>query len=54
LPHDKNISHSGTGLGLAIVKGLITLLGGRIWLESEPENLKEGKAGGTTFYFKLF
>jgi PAS domain S-box-containing protein len=53
LPHDKNISHSGTGLGLAIVKGLITLLGGRIWLESEAENLKEGKQGGTTFYFTL-
>jgi PAS domain S-box-containing protein len=44
LQQNPNKNIGGTGLGLSIVKGLVTLLGGKIWLESQPHK-------GSTFSF---
>jgi signal transduction histidine kinase/ActR/RegA family two-component response regulator len=38
--------YQGSGLGLSIVKAYVEVLGGKIWMESEP-------GAGSTFYFTL-
>jgi signal transduction histidine kinase len=45
---DKNvqITYGGAGLGLSIAKEMVALLGGQIWLESQP-------MVGTTVYFTI-
>ena len=44
--NEKTRKYGGNGLGLTISKNLIELMGGKIWLESEPDE-------GSTFYFSL-
>lgn len=38
--------YDGVGVGLSLCKGYIDILGGKIWLESAPNE-------GSTFYFRL-
>ena len=46
LHHPETLSVRGSGLGLYIVKGLAELMGGSVWLESEPDS-------GSTFSIAL-
>ncbi len=43
---DNTREYGGTGLGLSISKSLVEILGGKIWLESEPKE-------GSTFYILI-
>lgn len=44
-------NYEGSGLGLAISKTYAEMLGGKLWVESEPDNYREGK--GSVFYFTI-
>ncbi|MCK4922565.1 MAG: HAMP domain-containing histidine kinase [Bacteroidales bacterium] len=46
LEEDYKTNEGGVGLGLTLARGLVKLLGGNIWLESNIYN-------GTTFYFTI-
>lgn len=43
--------YGGTGLGLAISTQLCSLMGGEIWVESDPEN--DTTPSGASFYFTI-
>jgi two-component system sensor histidine kinase/response regulator len=44
-------NEKGFGLGLLICKDFAEKIGGKIWLESDPDNQSKNK--GSIFYFPL-
>jgi PAS domain S-box-containing protein len=50
LQQAENRAVGGTGLGLSIIKGLLSLLGGEVFLVSEPDN---GSTFSFTFSYKV-
>ncbi|MDO9276250.1 MAG: LytS/YhcK type 5TM receptor domain-containing protein [Lutibacter sp.] len=46
-------NYEGAGMGLSISKAFVEMLGGKIWVVSEEENLTNGKSGNTSFYFTI-
>ena len=44
-------AYEGSGLGLAISKAYVEMLGGKIWVESDPDSRKEGI--GSQFHFTI-
>ena len=51
-----NKKYEGAGLGLSISKSFVEMLGGKIWIEKDPELLETGNnrdGTGTTIYFTI-
>ena len=49
-------AYQGAGLGLSISSAYVKMLGGKIWVESNPqpkEQDKQGESNGSTFFFTI-